>query len=227
MPTKPSVPTQIASRIMQSALNHGVYGVGPLAGAVDLASRYHGATHASGGADAAVTALTRHETAKGFAMGFATGLGGVAMLPVALPIGLWAGFVIQARAVAAIAALYGHSVRDERVRALILVCLLGDGFKEVGRQAGIRMANRAAASAVARIPGRALAGINRRIGVRLLTRAGGRGFVSLTRLVPLVGGVLGGVVDAWACRAACRVAVQVFRPGSPWLDIVEDAKESR
>ena len=39
---------------------------------------------------------------------------------------------------------------------------------------------------------------------------GERGLINLTRLVPVVGGVVGGVVDAAACRMVAGAACEVF-----------------
>ena len=63
-----------------------------------------------------------------------------------------------------------------------------------------------------KIPGRALVEVNKRIGVRLLTTAGQRSAVNLSKAVPLVGGVVGGTLDAAVCRLVGRTAKSLFRP---------------
>ena len=60
--------------------------------------------------------------------------------------------------------------------------------------------------AVSQVPGRALVEINKRIGLRLLARAGERSVSGFSRFVPIVGGVVGGTLDAVVCRMVGRTA---------------------
>jgi hypothetical protein len=48
------------------------------------------------------------------------------------------------------------------------------------------------------VPGRALVEVKRRIGLRLLPRAGGRGVARFPKAIPVVGGVAGGAFDGWS-----------------------------
>jgi glycerol-3-phosphate O-acyltransferase len=61
------------------------------------------------------------------------------------------------------------------------------------------------------VPGRALVEVNKRIGLRLLTKAGERSFVNFSKAVPVVGGVVGGTFDAVVCRMVGRTARSLFR----------------
>ena len=70
------------------------------------------------------------------------GLGGVLTLPVAVPSALGASWVIQARMVAAIAGIYGHDIRSDRVRTLVLLALVGDSAKEVVKAAGVKVSEK-------------------------------------------------------------------------------------
>ena len=54
--------------------------------------------------------------------------------------------------------------------------------------------------------------INRAVGFRLVTKAGARGVVNLVKIVPLVGGVVGGALDAAATKVIGQTAKQVFVP---------------
>jgi len=62
------------------------------------------------------------------------------------------------------------------------------------------------------VPGRALVEINKRIGFKLLTRAGSRGVAQFPKVIPVVGGVVGGAFDAVVCRMVGRTAKSLFRP---------------
>lgn len=65
-----------------------------------------------------------------------------------------------------------------------------------------------------RIPGKVLIEINKKVGFRLITKAGERGIINLVRLVPVGGGVVGGTVDAVVCKKAGKFAKKVFAPDS-------------
>ncbi len=161
---------------------------------------------------ARVQALIRSHTLMNFGTGFATGLGGLITLPVAIPAALTASWVIHTRLSGAIAALHGHDVDDEHVQTFVLMTLLGDTGKNVLRTAGIKVANQFALRSVEAIPVRLLTEINKRVGMRLITKAGERGALNLTKAVPIAGGVVGGGIDALYCNAVGRRAHAVFRP---------------
>lgn len=96
-----------------------VAGVPPLCGAADLAAEYaRDPSYTTTGQR--VKALIRWEASKNFASGFVTGLGGILTLSVAVPAALGAYWLLQARLAAAIAALHGHSLKEDRVRTLVL-----------------------------------------------------------------------------------------------------------
>jgi hypothetical protein len=82
------------------------------------------------------------------------------------------------------------------------------GRAELGLDVGDRLTQRA----VEQIPGRALVEVNKRIGLKLLARAGGRGVAQFPKAIPVVGGVVGGAFDAVVCRMVGRTAKVLFRP---------------
>ena len=49
-------------------------------------------------------------------------------------------------------------------------------------------------AAIKKIPGKALVAINQRIGYRLITKFGEKGIINLGKAIPLIGGVVGGVL---------------------------------
>ena len=54
--------------------------------------------------------------------------------------------------------------------------------------------------------------LNRAVGFRLLTKAGAKGIVNLSRIVPIVGGLISGGIDAATTRAIAAAAKQIFSP---------------
>jgi hypothetical protein len=140
--------------------------------------------------------------------GFLSGLGGLITLPVTMPAdftGLW---LTQARLSGAIAHLRGYDVRSEEVRPVVLISLLGFSATEVLSAAGVDIGMKSAVSAIRQVPGRVLIEINKKGGFRLVTKAGSKGVVNLTKLAPVAGGIVGGginfastrAVGAWATR---------------------------
>jgi hypothetical protein len=107
--------------------------------------------------------------------------------------------------------IHGHSLKEDRVRTLVLLAVIGDSGKEILKDLGINIGRRVAAAAIDRIPGRVLVEINERVGFRLLTKAGERGLVNFAKIVPVVGGVVGGSFDATMCVGVGKTAKRIFR----------------
>lgn len=197
---------QIANWLTEKAVG----GVGPLSSAEDLALEYlNDSSYESN--DKRVESLIKWETSKNFSTGFITGLGGFATLPVTIPASLGASWILQARMAAAIARIYGHDLREDRVKTLILCVIIGQDIKEVCKQAGIKIGTKLTYVAIRKLPGEVLKRINQAVGFRLLTKAGEKGIINLTKLVPVVGGVVGGTFDAVTCRITAKAAQEAFR----------------
>jgi len=119
----------------------------------------------------------------------------------------------------AIARIYGHDLVEDRVRTMILLSLAGDVAKKAMADLGIDLGGKLPNRAIKQVPGRALVEVNKRIGLQLLTKAGGRSIAQFPKLIPVVGGVVGGAFDAVVCRMVGRTAKSLFRP--PSGDIIE------
>ncbi len=158
-----------------------------------------------------VDSLINWETSKNFTSGFITGLGGLLTLPIAIPSSIGASWIIQARLAGAIAKIYGHSLDEDRIRTFVILSIIGDSGKEVLKRAGITGSKKIAQAAISRVPGKTLIEINKLVGTRLLTKAGTTGVVNLTTVVPILGGLVGGGIDAISCRAVGRTAKHLFR----------------
>jgi hypothetical protein len=202
-----------ANRLASFLLEKGLAGAGPLSSAEDLASEYL-IDSSYGNDDRRVDALIRREMAKNFTSGFVTGLGGLVTFPVSIPAALGASWLIQARMAGAIARIYGHDLDSERVRTKILLSLAGDVAKDSMKDLGLKLDNKLTQRAVDEIPGRALVEINKRIGAKLLTKVGQRVVLRFPRAVPVLGGIVGGSLDAVVCRMVGRTARTLFRPPS-------------
>ena len=202
--------TNVAQDLVRWILDQALGGIGPLRSASDLANDYR---HQSYPNDAErVQALIRWAVAKNAAIGVVTGLGGVLTMPVAIPGSLAASLAIQAPMVAAIAEIYGHDSKDDQVRTAILLCMIGTAMEDIVKAAGVTLGGKVAIEGLKKIPGTVLIEINKRVGFRLLTKFGERGVVNLAKLVPLVGGAVGGTFDGATCYMVGQAADRAFRP---------------
>jgi len=201
------------SNLVSFLLERAIEGAGPLSSAESLSREYLGDSIYQDD-EARVRALIRRETRKNFTSGFITGLGGVVTFPVYIPAALGASWLIQARMAAAIARIYGHDLSSGQVRTKILLSLAGDVAKEAMKDLGLKVGDRLTQRAVDQIPGRALVEINKRIGARLAAKLGGDVVLRIPRAVPVLGGVVGGSLDAVVCRMVGRTADSLFKPPS-------------
>ena len=135
MPADSGKLAEKAQELVQWILDQALDGIGPLPSASDLADDYKSQPYAN---DAErVQALIRWAVAKNAGTGFVTGLGGVLTLPVTIPGSLAASLAIQAPMVAAIAEIYGHDSKDDRVRTAVLLCTIGTAMEDVAKQSSV------------------------------------------------------------------------------------------
>lgn len=148
--------------------------------------------------EAEIDRVVRRACGAAGAAGFVTGLGGVVTLPITLPANLIGVTAVHLLLIKRIAAARGYDVEDQRVRGMVTACLIGNTTLNVMREAGVRWGMRG---------GRAALGKVAASGSRLAAR---RATSHLGRMVPLAGGLVGGVIDAAATRAVAGVAKRVF-----------------
>jgi EcsC protein family len=212
MPLSPDKPTDTklqtwGANAADQVVRAAIHGAGPMKGAVVVAEQ-HLATYPD--QEKAIQRLIATHVRLAAASGFLTGLGGVVTLPVAIPASLAGLYVLGARMSAGIAHLRGYDVESEEVRSAVLISLLGSGGTEVLKRTGVEVGKKTTAAAFQRIPGRVLIEINKRIGFRLVTKAGEKGVVNLAKLVPLVGAPVGAAFDGIGCRTIATFAQRIF-----------------
>ena len=142
--------------------------------------------------------------------GFLTSLGGVITLPVTVPANVASVICMQLRMIAMLAHLGGFDVKSDTVQALIYACLAGVSVGEVVKKAGIAAGNKVTVNLIKKIPGTALVKINQKVGFRFVTKFGEKGIVNLGKVVPVVGGVIGGGIDFFETRGIGKRAVKEF-----------------
>lgn len=131
--------------------------------------------------------------------GFATGLGGLITLPVALPANLTGIAIVQARMVAAIAHLRGYDLDDPRVRTAVITCLLGEeGIADRLKKSSLVSSPMAIATAPVFDPELDRQVSGEVVGELIARISGKKMALTVTRRVPLLGGAVGGAVDGWS-----------------------------
>lgn len=196
-------------QLINLIIDKSIQGVPPLIPSEDLAREYINDKSYKTNSER-ISSLINWEMSKNFSTGFVTNLGGLLTLPISVPAALGASWIIQARMAGAIAVIYEHNLKDDRVRTLVTLSILGDSAKEVLKQAGIKVGEKLTQKLISQIPGKVLIEINKKVGFRLLTKAGEKGIINLMKIVPVAGGIIGGTIDASACIAVGKIANELF-----------------
>ena len=195
--------------ILDWAYLKSVNGVTGLASAEDLAKNY---IKASNTPFQQSNALIRQQNTTAATLGFITGLGGGITLPVTIPASIASALCIQMRMTAAIAHLGGYDLKDERVKHLIYACLVADSAQDVLNDVGVTIGNKVAMNAVKSISTQALQEIHNKFKFNLLHQVGGNGISHFGKFVPVLGGLVSGVLDAHSTNSIGNVARDTFTP---------------
>jgi hypothetical protein len=185
----------------------GIDGWGPWKGSIEVAEE-HLTKHSD--VEKAIQRIIATHVRLTSGAGFVAGLGGLITLPVTLPADFTALWLTQTRLVGAIAHLRGYDLRSDEVRSVVLITLIGSAATETLSQAGVQIGTKSAVSAITHVPGRVLIQINKMVGYRLITKAGTKGIVNLTKLAPVVGGIVGGGINFTSTRAVGAWAKRNF-----------------
>ncbi|MCL2577263.1 MAG: EcsC family protein [Defluviitaleaceae bacterium] len=161
----------------------------------------------------AVNKLIENQIIKCGTSGFITGLGGMITLPIAIPANLTSVLYVQLRMIACIAYIGGHKPTDDEVKTLAYACLSGVACADILKRSGIKVGEKITTNFIKKIPGAVLIEINKKFGFRFITKFGQKGVVNLWRVVPVIGGVIGGGMDIVSTQLTARNAKRVFIRG--------------
>jgi hypothetical protein len=201
----PGATSEILRLLMQLAID----GMAKFPGARASAGRQ--LEKANGDVEAAIRALAKQHTALAGAQGFVTNVGGVVTMMAAFPTNLAGLATIQTRMVAAIAHLRGYDLDDPRVRAAILMCLLGETeVKRLIASKDLPSTPQAVATAPLADPT-----LQETVGQLVLTtavvRLTGKRFITvLARRIPVVGGGVGAFNDSLDTSTVAAYARRQF-----------------
>lgn len=158
----------------------------------------------------AIDKLIGYQTVLCGTNGFITGLGGLLVLPVAISANVAGVIYVQLRMIAAIAHINGYDIYSDQVRTIAYTCLTGSSAANVLKNTGIKIGEKVAINAIKKIPVEVLVKINQQVGFRLVTKFGQKGLVNFGKMIPLVGGVVGGAFDTGMTLTIGNIAKKVF-----------------
>jgi len=161
----------------------------------------------------AIDSLIRWQTSKAAATGFATGVGGLFTLPVTIPADIAGCFIIEMRMSAAIAHICGFDVHSDKTKTFCFAAMCGDGAMKALKNAGVELASKLATNAVKSISGATVAKINKAVGTKLVTKFGSTGIFNLGKMVPFLGGIVGGALDSVFTYGVGKAAKNIFYSG--------------
>ena len=156
----------------------------------------------------AIDSLITSHTAYAGVAGFVTNLGGA----VTIPANLASVLALQMRLIAAIAHLRNYDPNDPRVRTMAFLCLTGSGAASVLEDVGVSLGTKLTGQLLGGLSSVGLARLNHLVGARLATTAGASSFAMVGKVLPIVGGVIGGAFDAAVTRGIGAAAKTVFVP---------------
>jgi len=142
--------------------------------------------------------------------GFVTSLGGLATMPITLPANIAGVMAIQLRMIGAIAEMGGFHENTEEKKTGMYLCLLGSQAGNVLSKTAGQFAVKFATASLKKLPGAVLTKINQAVGFRLFTKFGEKGLVNIHKAIPILGGVVGGTVDALSTYAIAKAAKALF-----------------
>ncbi len=142
--------------------------------------------------------------------GFLMGLGGLLVLPVTVPTNIASVIYVQLRMIAAIAYINGYDIYSDQIRIVAYACLTGSSATNILKNVGIKIGEKIAVNTLKKLPGTILIKINQQVGFRLVTKFGEKGVINLVKMVPLVGGIVGGAIDTGATMTIGNVTKKVF-----------------
>ena len=161
----------------------------------------------------AAKSFNKYQIAKCTTSGFLTSFGGVLMLPVMIPANVSSVLYVQMRMIACLAHMGGYDVNSDQVQTLVYACLAGVSVDQIVKRVAIEFGEKFGAALVDKIPGKVLTAINQKVGFRFLTKWGEKGIINIGKLVPVIGGVIGGGLDFAETRVIAKRAYKMFIEG--------------
>lgn len=201
----------LTTSFVREALSRAINGVGPLPAAAQAAEKQ--LAEQKGDRDKAVRELVENHVRFAGAQGFVTNIGGLVTAPLTIPTNVTGLALLQCRMVAGIAHLRGYELDDPKVRNAILVTVLGEDAVEELVKAN-KLPAPPMALATAPVHDETLdATVSREVANSIISRITGKRLaITVSRRVPVVGGVVGASADGYATWKIGRYAERELLP---------------
>ncbi|MEE1941952.1 hypothetical protein V1L54_21540 [Streptomyces sp. TRM 70361] len=222
-----------------------VNGVGPITGSVawaeDRLSRRQGADYRApddderrspedmkDDIDAVITRLIKESVAAAGTQGFVTGLGGLLTAGVTIPANVAASVAVNMRMAGAIAHLRGWDIGDPHVRTVAMMLAIGMSSQSVLAAFGVKVGQKFGEQMIKKIPIAMLHAINKKAGFHLVAKYGTkRAAITLAKGVPILGGIVGGAVDAGATAVIGRATDKALRGDALRAETEDESEEPK
>lgn len=198
--TKKQISRGILAKTLDWAYSKALIGFSGVDSAYELGNSY---LNQKGTLDQQANSLIKWQTAKAGTSGFITGLGGAITMPLTVPANIASVIYIQIRMITAIAYMGGHDIHSDRVKSLVYICMVGNGAKELLKDLSIRSGERLATKII------------EKVSLKLAGKAGEKSVASVSKAIPVVGGVVSGSYDIVTTRIVGKVAKKIFIENNP------------
>ena len=194
-------------KVMDWAFDKATGDIPGLGSSSDMAKKY---LDKYGSVNAAVDHLVKWQITSSATTGFATSFGGLPTMAITLPANIAGVMGIQLRMIGAIAELGGFHEQTEEKKTGMYLCLLGSQAGNTLSKTTGQFAINFSTAALKKLPGSVLTKINQAVGFRLFTKFGQKGLVNIHKAIPVVGGVVGGSIDALSTYSIAKAAKALF-----------------
>ena len=173
--------------------------------------------------EAACKSMMKNQIIKCTTSGAIAGFGGLITLPVTLPANIANVLYVQMRMIACTAYMAGYELNSDQTQTFVYACLAGVAVNQLLKKVGIKIGEKIFDNLIDKIPGRVLNAINKKVGMRLLTKYGTKGAINLGKLIPGVGAAIGGGLDFFETKIIANRAYKWFFYNN--LEINDDTEE--
>lgn len=159
----------------------------------------------------AIDNFVKNQVIKCSTAGFLTGLGGLITLPVTLPADLIGSTYIEMRMIAGIAYIRGYNLYDDQVKTAVFLCIAGNAMADVMKQVGIKVVEKLVIKKLLpKLTNDLIVKINKAVGYRLVAEGGSKVLIRTSKIIPLIGGVIGGGWNYFEINAYAKYAKAMF-----------------
>ncbi len=165
--------------------------------------------------DAVIARLIKESATASGTQGFVTGFGGLITAGLTIPANVAASIAINMRMAGAIVHLRGWNIADPQVRTVAMMLAIGMSAQNVLSSFGVKVGQKIAEQMIKKVSHETIKAINKKVGFHLLAKYGTqRATITLAKAVPILGGVVGGAVDATSTALIGRATDKALRDGT-------------